>query len=185
MKQTLMLDLDDVITDGSWKQQIEEFLGEKIDLEKTGYFLENALGNRKKEYFDSLDDINMYKGVELREHAYEVIKKLNEKYELYLVSSYALADVPDRTGEHLKNKYDFIYRYLPFITQEQIIFSNCKTKMKFDIGIDDKLSNLTNCNTKLLYRQWHNTAITKENCSEPNTFIVNNWEEIANILLGE
>lgn len=177
-KKTLMLDLDQVITDGTWKEQIEEFLNEKLDLEKTGYYLENALGDRKQEFYDTLDEINMYKGAELMPNAYEVIQKLNEKYELYIVSSYDLNDIPNRIGEYLKNKYDFIYQKLPFLTLEQLIFTNKKSLCNFDIGIDDKLNNLTGCTKKILYRSWHN-----KNVEDDNVIIVENWNDIQKILL--
>lgn len=181
MKKTIMLDLDDGVTNGSWKQEIENFLKEKIDLEKVGYYLEEALKNRKQEFYDSLDDINMYKNCGLKENAYETIKQLNEKYDLYLVSSYALKDIPSRAGEHLKNKYEFIYQHLPFISQSHIFFMNEKTKIHYDIGIDDKLMNLQSCNLKLLFRAWHN----EEDCKNKNVTVVNNWLEIAKLLLEE
>lgn len=178
-----MLDLDYVITDGSWKNQIEDFLGEKIDLEKTGYYLEEALGDRKQEFYDSLDDINMYKNAELKKDAFDMIKRLNEKFELYIVSSYALKDVPHRVGEHLKNKYEFIYYKLPFINQSQIMFVNNKTKFHFDYGIDDKTSNLRGCDTKLLFLAWHNKNKSEEEYKKEGFIVVKDWKDIADILL--
>lgn len=177
-KKTLMIDLDQVITDGTWKEQIEEFLNRKIDLEKTGYYLENALGSRKEEFYQTQSEINMYKNAELMPNAYDVLKELNQKYELYIVSSYNLADIPNRAGEHLKTKYEFIYQELPFIKQEQIVLINNKKLCKFDIGIDDKINNLASSTYKILYRSWHNRDI-QSNCDA----IVNNWIDIKNILL--
>ena len=176
-----MLDLDDVVTDGSWKQEIENFLGEKINMQEIGYYLQEALKERKQEFYDSLDDINMYHNCGLREDAYETIKKLNEKYDLYIVSSFAINDIPSRVGEHLKNKYEFIYHFLPFISQSHIFLMNDKTKIHYDIGIDDKLSNLKSCELKLLYRAWHN----EKDCENEDVTVVNNWKEIAKLLLEE
>lgn len=177
-KKTLMLDLDQVITGGTWKEQIEEFLNERIVMEDVGYYLEDLLGNRKNEFYESLDEINMYKNAELKQNAYEVIQELNQQYELYIVSAYALEDIPNRTGEHLKNKYNFIHQKLPFLNQQQFIFINNKELCNFDIGIDDKINNLTNCKKKILYRAWHNKEIQDE-----NIVIVENWLDIKKYLL--
>lgn len=37
MKQRVMIDMDDVITDGTFKEQIENYIGHPIDFKKTGY----------------------------------------------------------------------------------------------------------------------------------------------------
>ena len=42
-----MIDMDDVITDGTFRTQIEECLGHKIDTNKTGYYLQNALEEKR------------------------------------------------------------------------------------------------------------------------------------------
>lgn len=65
MKKKLMIDMDDVITDGTFRQQIEDFLGEKIDIQKTGYFLQEAIRKRKEEFFRQ-KPLNMYESSPLK-----------------------------------------------------------------------------------------------------------------------
>ena len=84
MKQSLMVDLDDVIVNNTWKDQIEAFLGHELDLSKIEYILEEALESRKQEFYDSLEEYNMYKGATLKENAFETLEKLNEKYNLFI-----------------------------------------------------------------------------------------------------
>jgi len=132
MKKRIMIDMDDVITDGSFKAQIENYIGEKIDTNKTGYYMQNALGDRKEEFFRK-GPLNMYDGAILKDDAYEVIKNLNEVYELYIVTSYVIPDAHYQEGNHLKYKMEFLQKHLPFLTTEQIIFIANKDLINFDI----------------------------------------------------
>lgn len=185
MKQSLMVDLDDVIVNNTWKDQIEAFLGHELDLSKIEYILEEALESRKQEFYDSLEEYNMYKGATLKENAFETLEKLNEKYNLFIVSAFESGQLKDKVGEHLKNKYEFIINHLPFIHQHQIIFINDKTALSFWGGIDDKLNNLGGCKKKLLYKAWHNENYSEEELKKNNIIMVSNWQEIKKILLEE
>lgn len=58
-----------------------------------------------------------------------------------------------------------------------------KTKLKFDIGIDDRPSNLLNCDMKLLFTEFRNEKISKEELEEKGIIRVNNWLDIENLLI--
>lgn len=55
--------------------------------------------------------------------------------------------------------------------------------MDFDIRIDDKLINLETAETKLLFYSYHNKEYTDKFLKENGVVRVNNWIEIAKILL--
>lgn len=184
MKKRLMIDMDDVITIGTFKEQIEDFIGHPIDTEKTGYFLQNALEDRKEEFFHK-GPLDMYEDAPLLDNAYEVIKELNEKYEVYLVSSYVIPDAHYQEGNHLKYKMEYLQKRLPFIKTEQIIFSNIKTIMNFDIAIDDSIRHLENAKMKIMFNAFHNGNISDEELKEKGIIKVNNWLEIKKLLLED
>jgi 5'-nucleotidase len=102
----------------------------------------------------------------------EVIKELNELYELYIVS--AAMEFP----QSLIEKYEWLNEHFPFITWQQIIFCGSKKNILGDFMIDDHFKNLGNFNgEKLLFTATHNI----------NTHIngytrVNNWMEVRDLL---
>ncbi len=119
-------------------------------------------------------------------NAYDVIQKLNEKYEVFIVTAYVLKDDISGSGKLLKYKYDWLQKYLPFISPYNYVFTSNKDIIDCDIKIDDKLSNLTgniHTKTKLLFTAYHNKKITDEDLNSNNVQRVDNWNEIAEILL--
>ena len=58
-----------------------------------------------------------------------------------------------------------------------------KTKMKYDIGIDDRESNLENCDKKLLFTEFRNKKLTDEELKNKGIIRVNNWLDVKKELL--
>lgn len=182
MKKRIMIDMDDCITDGTFRRQIEEYIGGKIDINKTGYYLQNALGERKEEFFRK-GPLNMYEDAPLKNGAYEVIEKLNQVYDIYIVTNYCIPDAHFQEGNHLKFKMEYLQKHLPFLKTEQIVFLNDKKLMNFDIRIDDSIRHLVGGETLLLFDAWSNQSLTEEELASKNIRRVMNWQEIADILL--
>lgn len=182
MKKRIMIDMDDVITDGTFRKQIEDYIGEEIDIQKTGYYLQNALGDRKEEFFRK-GPLDMYEDAPLKEGAYEVIKKLNSVYDVYIVTSYTIPDAHYQEGNHLKFKMEYLQKHLPFLHTEQIIYLNDKSLIDFDIRIDDSIRHLSGSETLLLFDAYNNQEFTEEELTSKNIKRVMNWQEIAEILL--
>ncbi len=182
MKKRIMIDMDDVITDGTFRKQIEEYIGEEINTDKTGYYLQNALGDRKEEFFKK-GPLNMYEDALLKEGAFEVIQKLNSVYDVYIVTSYTIPDAHYQEGNHLKYKMEYLQKHLPFLTSNQIIFLNNKELISFDIRIDDSIKHLKTGEIKLLFNAYNNQELTEEELVSKNIKRVMNWQEIAEILL--
>ena len=55
--------------------------------------------------------------------------------------------------------------------------------MDFDIRIDDKLENVIDGNTKILFNAWHNRDLDDEYLKEKDVIRVNSWDDIEKILL--
>lgn len=182
MKKRVMIDMDDCLTDGTFRKQIEDFIGCEIDINKTGYYLQNALGERKEDFFRK-GPLDMYEDAPLKKDACEVIKKLNEVYDVYIVTSYCIPDAHFQEGNHLKFKMEYLQKHLPFLKTEQIIFLNDKKLIDFDIRIDDSIRHLVGGETLLLMDAYNNQNLTKEELASKNIKRVNTWQEIAEILL--
>ena len=58
-----------------------------------------------------------------------------------------------------------------------------KTKIKYDIGIDDRVSNLENCDKKLLFTEFRNKKITEEELKNKGIIRVNNWLDVKKELM--
>ena len=181
----LIIDMDDVITSIDYFVEFEKFAGKKLDHSYNGYHLEDVLGDQKEAFFANFDQINFYDYAVILDDAASVLKELNKHYDLYICSSFVWSCAFEKASTHLKNKYDYLYKNLGFISPDKYIFTSNKGIIKADIRIDDKLENLKNGKIKLLYTAWHNKDYTDEYLKSKNVIRVNNWKEIRKILLNE
>jgi 5'-nucleotidase len=101
-----------------------------------------------------------------------VMEYLNDKYELYIVS--AGMEFPNS----LREKYDWLAEYFPFISWEQIVLCGSKRVVSGDVMIDDYPKNLDHFSgERFIFTQPHNELIENETYTR-----VDSWEEIMNIL---
>lgn len=182
--KTIMVDMDNVITDGVFKDYIEDFYGKKINLDeiKTYTYVQDVTQENKNEFWEYVKEKNFYYNAPLLDGCYEVLEKLNKKFDLYILTSYLWNETIDLSGDNLKNKYHYLKESLPFIGPEKYIFSTTKSLMNFDIRIDDRLSNLAGADTKLLFSAWHNRDISDDELKKENVIRVDNWFDILRIL---
>ncbi len=184
--KTLMVDMDHVITNGRYFDYICEFLGENLELEKQQtYYLQDLVSHQKEEFWEWVKEKNFYEKAPLYQDCYSVLEKLNQKYELYIVTAYLWTDVIDLSGENLKNKYYYLRKMLPFIKPKQYIFTTNKKMIPFDIKVDDRVDNLEQASTKILFSAWHNKKLTEKELKEKGIIRVNDWKEIEELLLNE
>ena len=185
--EKIMIDMDDVITHNYTMKYINEFLGTNFNLEEqTDFYLQNLTGNRLEEYYKYISKRNLYGDCPMLEDCSRVLEKLNNKYELYIATSFLWnqnSKNNDSSGTNLSNKYYYLKEKLPFIKPEQYIFITNKALLNIDIKIDDRINNLENCNKKILFKNWHNRNITKEELEEKNIILVESWNDIEKILL--
>ena len=180
--KTLMIDMDNVITDSRFLDLINEFLGTNYEWNdfKT-YYLQEIIGDKKEEFWNYVKDRNFYEGATLFEGCYDVLRKLNDKYDLYIVTAYLWNDVIDISGDNLRNKYYYLREMLPFINPNKYIFTTNKQLLRFDIAIDDRLVNLTGATTKILFDAWHNRKDELSN----DIIRVTSWKEVEKLLLND
>lgn len=187
MKKTIMIDLDQTICDGGYLDIVNKFLKTNYkdeDIEEY-YYEELIPGGINDEYIDFFYSQDVYSYVWFIKDAYEVLGKLNEKYEIFICSSYVNDNCGiERSYIHLANKFKFLFDKLPFISPHNYIFTSRKDIIKCDIKIDDKLSNLEGYGEiKLLFDSHHNRKISDDVLKEKNVRRVSSWKEIEEILL--
>lgn len=181
----IMIDMDNVITDPLFLEIINEFLGTNYKLEDLDeYYLQNLITKDKDKFWDFIEDKNLYEGIKLFDDCYEVLEKLNECYDLYIVTAYIWGGCSDLfITNTLRDKYLFLREKLPFIQPQKYIFTLNKNIMNFDIRIDDRLNNLDGADVKLLFNAWHNKNYSDSELENQNVIRVNNWKDVEKILL--
>lgn len=128
--------------------------------------------------------MDMYENATLLPDCYNVLKELSNYYTIYICTDYIWREIVEHAGNNLKNKYNFLYKELDFISPKNYIFTADKTIVNCDIKIDDKIINIEGASIKLLFTAWHNKDISDEELKKQDIIRVNNWKEIGQILLN-
>ena len=183
----IALDLDDVICNGGFMHLINEFLNSNYtENDVKGYYMQELIPKEKEQAWRKyFVNHNLYDYAVFLDGAYDVIKKLNEKYDLYIISAYISRDMPEASAPMLSNKFNWLSKNLPFIDPSKYIFASKKDVFECDIRIDDKLSNLKgNADLKLLFDSYHNRQYSKEELDNMGVVRVNGWSDIEKLLLN-
>ena len=182
--KTLMIDMDNVITNNNFTFFLEEFLNQKLDFNKINVkYRQEVIEGRENEFKNIYEYKNLYENSPLLDGCYEVLKELNNKYDIYIVTSYIWGKNIINPAENLKNKFNYLKEKLSFIDSSKYIFAQNKKLMHFDVSIDDRLSGLENADIRLLFNSWSNKTITDDDLKKNNVIRVNSWYEIKKILL--
>ena len=126
--------------------------------------------------------MDMYENAVLLPDCYDVLKELSKHYKIYICTDYIWREIIEYAGNNLKNKYNFLYEKLDFISPNNFIFTADKTIVNCDIKIDDKINNIEGAETKLLFTAWHNKDLSDKELKEQGIIRVNNWKEIIEVL---
>lgn len=192
MKKRLLLDVDEVICFSGFLPIINEFLNTNFIIDDfQDYYIDDVVipKERFKEFNDFLRTKNLYEKAHILPNAIEVIEKLNEIYDIYICSSCINPFDIEGSGKNFLDKFNFLYKNLPFINPEKYIFTNSKNMFKADIQIDDRLSHLqNNIGIKILFPSYHNKDISLENLKKYNIVKAGNdwkngWNEVEKILI--
>ena len=140
----LLIDMDDVICENGFIRMINEFLGTNYKSEDANSYYVNDLIPKDKfeEWVKFFEEKNVYDYVNIVKDAPEVIEKLNEFYDIYIITAYIFRDKPEISGNQLKNKFDYLTKNLPFIDPKKFIFLSDKELVDADIRIDDSVDKL-------------------------------------------
>lgn len=183
--KTIMVDMDNVLTYGNFSKILEDYLGYKPNYDNIkNYYIQDILEDKKDEFFSKFKDIDMYENATLLPDCYEVLQELSKYYKIYICTDYIWREIIEYAGNNLRNKYNFLYSKLNFIEPKNFIFVGDKSVVNCDIKIDDKVNNIEGAKTKLLFTAWHNKDLTDDELKKQNIIRVNNWKEIASILLN-
>ncbi len=173
--KTLAVDMDEVLADVAKKMETwckYHFQKTWTEEELRGQDFRTLIPKEQLSlYIDYLNQPGFFRDLELMPDADRVLKELNKKYDVYLVS--AAMEFPNS----LKDKYDWIMEKLPFISWKQIYLCGVKYLVQPDIMIDDRSRNFKYLQgRKILYTAHHNLL-------EDTYERVNNWQEVAEKLL--
>lgn len=185
MKKSIMVDMDEVITEGGFLHLINEYLKTNYTKEDVnGYYMQDLVPN-KDEFFKYFISKNMYDYGILLPNVKEVLEELQNFYDIYIGTSYIIPELPRESSMMLKYKHEFLYDNLPFIKPENYIFITNKFLLNCDIKIDDKLNNLNNATIKLLFDSYHNKDLSDDYLKSIGVTRVHSWLEIKNILMED
>ncbi|WP_158826343.1 5' nucleotidase, NT5C type [Mucilaginibacter lacusdianchii] len=138
---------------------------------------EEVMGMHEAEAFPSIRKFIYENGFFLNtpvmQGSQDVLKRLNEKYEVFIVSS--ATEFP----QSLPEKQSWLGQHFPFITWQQMVFCGSKHIISADIMIDDQFRNLDSFKGQtLLFTQPHNI-----NNREHQHTRVDSWQDIERLLL--
>ena len=169
-RSRVIIDMDDVLADatGQFINFYEKEFGIRVTKESM-YFKEEM-----KRFPDHHDEVyrftfrkNFFRMMEVNEHSQDVVKKLNQKYDVFIVSS--AMEFPNSLPE----KLEWLGEHFSFLHWKQFVFCGSKKIVYGDYMIDDLPHNLETFNgEKLLFTAPHNMQF--------NQFQrVNNWKEVG------
>lgn len=182
-KEILIVDQDDVICTNGFLYLINRFLGTNYTYDDfKDFYMQNIIPN-KEDFFKWFVTQNLYDYCELTPGCYDVLSELNKQYELYIATSYIYPEIVSKSGFNLEHKFEYLQKNLPFISPYQYIFISNKKLLNGDIKIDDRLDNLDDANTKLLFDAFHNRKYSKEYLNSIGVERMNDWFDIKRRLL--
>jgi 5'(3')-deoxyribonucleotidase len=172
-QKRVLIDMDDVMANlhPQFAKFYYEATGKILDDKQLEFDKDGDTFQDRKLLRSFLHKPGFFRALPVMENAQEVVEKINKKYEVFVVS--AALEFP----QSLQEKHDWLQEHFPYITWQQIIFCGSKKPIHADYMIDDHLKNLDNFSgEKLLFTAAHNKHIEKYTR-------VNNWQEVANVLL--
>ncbi len=140
--------------------------------------IKDIIGKPELEVFPNskkyLHTEDFFRSTSVIKDSQEVLARLNEKYEVFIVS--AATEFPQSPPE----KQAWLNEHFPFITWQQMVFCGSKEIVRAEIMIDDHFKNLDffTGHTSILFTQPHNAYADNGRHKR-----VDSWEEIAKMLL--
>ncbi len=194
VRKKILLDVDEVICSSGFLSAVNEFLGTNYEIDDfTDYYIDRKAIPKEKieEFKEFVNNRNLYENTYILPGATEVIKRLNEVYDIYICSACVNGLNVEGSGKIFMDKYNFLIKNFSFLNPEYFIFTNTKNLFKADIQIDDRLSNLDDeIEIKILFPSYHNKNVTDEELKQKGVLRAgydwrNGWNEIEKILLKD
>jgi len=168
----ILVDMDGVLSDVY--ARLFELDKEENNNRKT---IDEIIGQKEAEAFpDAIRWVRtpgFFRNLPVMEDSQKVLKLLNEKFEIIIVS------MATEYPESLSEKQFWLNEHFPFISWRQVVYCGNKSLVAADIMIDDHFKNLDNfIGETLMFVQPHNINSTGHNHRK-----VSSWAEIEKYLL--
>ena len=170
--ERVLVDMDEVIADVTLAMTdwYKKKYGGDIDYAKMlegGSLVKGFPETNQATVRQQLYEPGFFRYLPVMEDSVEVLKKINEKYELYIVS--AATEFPNS----LTDKYHWLEDHFPFIGWKQMVFCGDKKMIKADYLIDDHAKHLQYFSGKpYIFTAPHNL-------NEHRFERLNNWKEVG------
>jgi len=173
--ERLIIDMDEVIADpmGAMIEWYSNQYGLAVNYEKMlgGSWVKGFPEQHQVMVHDRLMSEGFFRRLPVMEDSVEVLKELNGKFELFIVS--AATEFPNS----LKDKLEWLKEHFPYLSWKQLVLCGDKRVICGDHMIDDHVKNLKHFKgKKYLFTSAHNLDITEYER-------INNWKEAAAIFL--
>lgn len=166
MKKRICVDVDGVLADliGSWINKYNNMYNDDLKpSDITSWDFHDKVKCGKKIY--SLLTPDIFESLEVIEDSQRVMEKLNQLYDVWIVTAAKKAEV-------IPAKSRWIKKHFGFIDKEQIVYVPRKSICRAEWMVDDRPANLeTFVGTGLLFNAHHNH-------DETRFLRMNNWKEI-------
>lgn len=167
----LIIDMDDVMADatGQFINFYEKEFGARLHKEKLNFKeeLEGFPAHRREAIYQYTSRKDFFRTMEVKEYSQGVMKSLNEKYELFIVS--AATEFPNSLSE----KMEWLGEHFSFLHWKQMVFCGSKAVVYGDFMIDDMAYNLEHFNgEKFIFTAPHNLQYQQFER-------LNDWKEIG------
>lgn len=172
MKKSIAIDMDGVIADIEphlieWYQKETGITTTKETIRGLG---EGEAFADKEAIRKILNSPSFFRTVPVMDNAVEILKKLMEDYEIFIVS--AAMEFPLSLFE----KKEWLSEHFPFISWKNIIFCGDKSIIDTDFMIDDYCKNLDFCKGKpLMFTAYHNVHLNHHQR-------IDHWNEVPELL---
>lgn len=172
MEKRIAVDMDGVLADVYEQFFVldEQRTGRRKTREEVQGLLELEAFEHGREHVLSDD---FFRGAPVMADSQEVLQQLNERYEVFIVSS--ATEFPKSLAE----KQAWLNEHFPFIHWKQMVFCGSKTIVQADVMIDDHFKNLDHFKGQtILFTQPHNVLRDAGKHTR-----VEGWKEIEKMLL--
>lgn len=144
-KPIILVDLDDTVNDFSntfWSVYNEQFK-ENLDSSTVNEWNLQKFVRPGVDAYELLKHPGLFRKLPLKEYAYDFMKHINDKYNVYIVtdSPSGTSDCEIKDGQFSNpadDKRRWVAEYLPFFPQDRIIMCSHKWMIEGDILVDDK-----------------------------------------------
>mgnify|MGYP002399754355 CR=1 FL=1 len=165
-KKRIFIDVDHVLADliSKWVEKYNQLYEDSIQTTDVTMWDWHTITKAGTKIYSLLTP-DLFEGLPVIEDSQRVVQKLQEKYEVFIITAARNASVIPSKAKWLKNNF-------PFIKKDNIVYAVNKHIILGDYLIDDKPENLEGfVGEKLLFNAPHNQ-------NEIRFTRMNNWLEI-------